>query len=109
MGEGVCGGYGEDMKIDLWVSPGNGNVEGEILFYLVSGDKKQAFKGTWTVINRGGYREGKPEDMKRECLNCLIEIRLKELMRYLNKQLEQGVFNPSGTMLLPLDRGWRIE
>lgn len=95
------------MRIDIWGSGGNGNVEGEILFYLVDGKKKQAFKRTWTVINPGTYSTY--EDMKKECLDCLINIRLKELMAYLNKQLEQKVINPTGMKLEPLSADWRIE
>ena len=97
------------MRINIWCSPGNDNMEGEILFYLVDGNKKQAFKRTLTIINSGPNWEGKYEDMKKECLNGLINRRLKELMWYLNKQLEQKVINVDGMKLEPLSSDWKIE
>lgn len=92
------------MRIDLWTSNGNGNVEGEIVFQLVSGEDRQIFRRTWTVINTTRFQK----EQRLECLKALIEIRLKELMKYLEKQVDQGIINVNGE-LKPLRDDWRIE
>ena len=93
------------MKIDMWLSHGNDNLEGEISFFLISGAHEQLFKRSWTVINTPGSNL---KDMQKECLRCLTEIRLKELMQYLYRQLEENVI-VTHNATYPLEYNWRIE
>ena len=93
------------MKIDMWLSHGNDNLEGVISFVLVSGKHRQLFKRSWTVIN---YRPNSLESMKKEMIRCLFDVRLKELLTYLYKQIDDQVVS-DGQKLYPLDPNWSIE
>ena len=93
------------MKIDMWISHRNDNLEGVIAFILVSGKHKQLFKSSCTVINTGTTTL---ESMEKEMLHCLLNIRLKELLTYLYRQIDDKVVS-DGVKLYPLDPDWRIE
>ena len=102
------------MRIDMWVEPYNGNVEGIIVFELRSGKYFQIFRREWTVINTGQELH----EMKKECLKCLLDIRLKELNTYLFRQLDENIILSSSIHKgehfptherTPLESDWRIE
>jgi len=93
------------MKIDMWLSHGNDNLEGVIAFVLVSGTHRQLFKRSYTVVNNSFTTL---EGMKKEMLHCLFDIRLKELLTYLYRQIDDKVVS-DGVKLYPLDPDWRIE
>ena len=97
------------MKINMRESPGNGNLDGEISFLLISGEQKQIFRSGWRVIR---FRGMDRNVMKLECIHALIQIRLKELMSILNKQVQEGIIVvPSGSRvkIFPLEASWSIE